>query len=104
MIHLSDLSLSFEEGVGLLNDRRIESDELILNALEPPQDLEKLRISYYGGTTMSPIWLASLTTLKELYLRALSRHRVNEFASLGDDSVPQIINYRGCEEFEKSGS
>ena len=54
--NLRDLSLSFE------------SNLLIFNALEPPQDLEKLRISNYGGTTMSPIWLASLTNLKELHL------------------------------------
>ena len=36
--------------------------------LEPLQDLEKLCIRYYWGTTMPPIWLASLSNLKELYL------------------------------------
>ncbi|KAM4107947.1 hypothetical protein ACB094_03G006800 [Castanea mollissima] len=50
------------------NDRRIESNVLILNALELPQDLEKLYISNYLGTTMSPRLLASLTNLKELHL------------------------------------
>ena len=67
--HLRDLSLSFGTQLSPQPDRRtIESNLLIFNALEPPQDLEKLRISNYGGTTMSPIWLASLTNLKELYL------------------------------------
>ena len=70
--HLRDLYLSLNEGFDPIalapNDRRIVSNVLSLNALEPPQDLEKLRISYYRGTTMSPIWLASLTNLKELCL------------------------------------
>nr|XP_023892117.1 putative disease resistance protein RGA1 isoform X1 [Quercus suber]XP_023892126.1 putative disease resistance protein RGA1 isoform X1 [Quercus suber]XP_023892141.1 putative disease resistance protein RGA1 isoform X1 [Quercus suber]XP_023892149.1 putative disease resistance protein RGA1 isoform X1 [Quercus suber] len=70
--HLRDLSLYFNKGDSPIalapNDRRIQSNVLMLNALEPPQGLEKLRISKYVGTTMSPIWLASLTNLKELYL------------------------------------
>ena len=64
------MSLSFGTQYYLRPDRRtIESNLLIFNALEPPQDLEKLRISFYRGTSMSPIWLASLTNLKELHLR-----------------------------------
>ena len=67
--HLRDLSLSFGTPSGPGPDSRtIERNLLIFNALEPPQDLEKLRISYYWGTTMSPIWLASLINLKELHL------------------------------------
>ncbi|XP_030958027.1 disease resistance protein RGA2-like [Quercus lobata] len=68
--HLRDLSLlCFGSTIFPQPDRRtIESNLLIFNALEPPQELEKLRISNYGGTTMSPIWLASLTNLKELHL------------------------------------
>ena len=80
LIHLRDLSLFFKEDFLIILDRnyrRIESKVLILNALEPPQDLEKLRIGYYQGTTMSPIWLASLTNLKELYL-----DHASEFMSL----------------------
>uniref|UniRef100_A0A7N2L613 Uncharacterized protein n=1 Tax=Quercus lobata TaxID=97700 RepID=A0A7N2L613_QUELO len=46
------------------NDRRMERDVLVLNALEPPQDLEQLDIRWYQGTTMSPNWLMSLTKLK----------------------------------------
>ncbi|KAM3704465.1 hypothetical protein ACB098_03G005200 [Castanea mollissima] len=61
--HLCDLSLSFNNG-----DVPIGCNLLVLNALELPQDLEKLRISWYQGTTMSSNWLTSLTNLKELYL------------------------------------
>ena len=65
--HLRDLSLSFMDK-GDFGDVLIEGNVLVLNALEPLQDLEKLRISWYQGTTMSPNWLTSLTKLKELYL------------------------------------
>ncbi|KAL4636428.1 hypothetical protein ACB092_03G007600 [Castanea dentata] len=71
LTRLRDLSLFFKEDIliGLApNNKRIESKVSILNALEPPQDLEKLRICWYQGSTMSPIRLASLTNLKELYL------------------------------------
>ncbi|XP_075656992.1 putative disease resistance protein RGA3 [Castanea sativa] len=73
LIHLRYLTLYFNEGPILRptiapNDRRIESNVLILNALELPQDLEKLDIWNYLGTTMSPRLLASLTNLKELHL------------------------------------
>ncbi|KAL4636431.1 hypothetical protein ACB092_03G007900 [Castanea dentata] len=73
LIHLRYLNLYFNEGALPMstiapNDRRIESNVLILNALELPQDLEKLDIWNYLGTTMSPRLLASLTNLKELYL------------------------------------
>ena len=69
--HLRDLSLSFALLFPLPDRRTIGSHLLIFNALEPPQDLEKLRISNYEGTTMFPIWLASLTNLKELHLRSV---------------------------------
>ncbi|KAL0006453.1 hypothetical protein SO802_014014 [Lithocarpus litseifolius] len=74
LIHLRDLYLNFgKDGILTLKDLRIESnlsDVLILNALEPPQTLEKLHISCYRGNTMSPIWLTSLTNLEELYLQS----------------------------------
>ena len=69
MNHLRDLSLSFgPQCLPRPHRRTAKGKLLIFNALEPPQDLEKLRISDYEGTTMSPIWLASLTNLKELHL------------------------------------
>ncbi|KAL4636417.1 hypothetical protein ACB092_03G006700 [Castanea dentata] len=75
LIHLRYLTLYFNEGPFPMftiapNDRRIESNVLILNALELPQDLETLYICNYLGTTMPPRLLASLTNLKELDLHS----------------------------------
>ena len=45
-------------------------DALVLNALEPPPNLEDLSICDYKGPTMSP-WIVSLTNLKKLYFESL---------------------------------
>jgi hypothetical protein len=63
-IHLHTLKLKFTGG----NDRRIENDVSVLNALESPPNLKYLSISWYEGTTMSPNWTMSLTKLKTLRL------------------------------------
>uniref|UniRef100_A0A2N9HWD2 AAA+ ATPase domain-containing protein n=1 Tax=Fagus sylvatica TaxID=28930 RepID=A0A2N9HWD2_FAGSY len=63
-IHLHTLKLEFT-GV---NDRRIENDVSVLNALESPPNLKYLSIVRYRGTTMSPNWTMSLTKLKTLRL------------------------------------
>ncbi|KAL0006401.1 hypothetical protein SO802_013962 [Lithocarpus litseifolius] len=75
-IHLREMNLSFKKGkdrgprgdwvpnVFVPDDRRMERDALVLNALEPSQDLELLNIRWHQGTTMSPNWLMSLTKLK----------------------------------------
>ena len=41
-------------------------DALVLNALEPPPNLEDLSILYYKGPIISP-WMVSLTSLKNLF-------------------------------------
>ena len=46
----------------------MEKDVLVFNALELPPHLENLSIGFYMGSTMSPNWMMSLTTLKELFL------------------------------------
>ena len=43
-------------------------DALVLNALEPPPDLEYLRIVFYKAPIMFPNWMMSLTNLKELVI------------------------------------
>ena len=65
------MDLYFNEGFKFIStdEGRIESNVLILNALAPPQGLEKLYLVNYLGRTMSPSWLASLTNLKELNLK-----------------------------------
>ena len=76
--HLSHLILHFgdeedqnemtKEEAREENESRIENDVLVLNALEPPKNLEYLIIGHYMGR-MYPNWLMSLTTLRRLYLR-----------------------------------
>nr|XP_023910153.1 putative disease resistance protein RGA4 isoform X2 [Quercus suber] len=75
-IHLREMLLSFKKGKDRgwqdycvpnavePNDRRMERDVLVLNALEPHQELEQLVVNWYKGTTMSPNWLMFLTKLK----------------------------------------
>ncbi|KAL0010290.1 hypothetical protein SO802_005398 [Lithocarpus litseifolius] len=64
-IHLRQLSLWFD---GQAENRRGVNDELVLNALEPHPDLERLWIYRYRGTGY-PNWVTSLTILKKLVLR-----------------------------------
>ncbi|KAL4637209.1 hypothetical protein ACB092_03G063300 [Castanea dentata] len=50
-------------------DKRRESDALVLNALESPPNLEYLSIEMYQATTMSLNWMMSLTKLKMFDIR-----------------------------------
>ncbi|XP_062013278.1 putative disease resistance protein RGA4 [Rosa rugosa] len=63
--HLLDLELHYRGGG---EERRGKSDVEVPNALQPHQNLEDLRISYYKGTTVSPKWLMSLHHLRFLTL------------------------------------
>ncbi|KAH9751840.1 hypothetical protein KPL71_014461 [Citrus sinensis] len=47
--------------------KNIEKDKQLLEALQPPLNVEKLWIVYYGGNIL-PKWLTSLTNLRELKL------------------------------------
>ncbi|KAL0009482.1 hypothetical protein SO802_010984 [Lithocarpus litseifolius] len=67
-IHLRDLVLCFGP-FGIKNDiRRMENDVKVLNALEPPPNLQYLKIMGYKGNTIYPNWMMSWTTLKTLNL------------------------------------
>ncbi|XP_050273498.1 putative disease resistance protein RGA3 [Quercus robur] len=85
-------------------------DALVLNALEPPPNLEDLSILYYKGPTLSP-WMVSLTNLKKLYfeglliehlpplgklpaLTSLTIRMINRLKKLG-------VEFMGIEESEK---
>ena len=50
------------------HEGRMEIDVSVLNALEPPPDLERLEIGRYWSTTMFPNWMMSLAKLKRLSL------------------------------------
>ncbi|KDO38507.1 hypothetical protein CISIN_1g043856mg, partial [Citrus sinensis] len=47
--------------------RKNEKDEQLLEALQPPLNVEKLWIIFYGGNIL-PKWLTSLTNLRDLKL------------------------------------
>ncbi|XP_044482958.1 putative disease resistance protein RGA4 [Mangifera indica] len=64
------LTVSFnKDGEG---ERKNDDDELLLEALQPHPNLEKLRIEYYRGSTFYSDWIMSLTGLRELCLDACS--------------------------------
>ena len=67
-IGLRYLHLNFFEENVENHGGRMENDVSVLNALEPPPGLEKLRIEEYWGTTMFPNWMMSLAKLKSLSL------------------------------------
>ena len=69
--------------------------------LEPLQDLEKLCIRYYWGTTMSPIWLASLSNLKELYLNHATK--LISLPPLGMISCLESLTIKFAERLKKVG-
>ncbi|KAH9684960.1 hypothetical protein KPL70_013753 [Citrus sinensis] len=66
--YLSRLRLEFDKKGGGGGRRKNEDDQLLLEALQPPLNLKELEIHYYGGNTVFPSWMASLTNLKSLDL------------------------------------
>ncbi|KAH7565400.1 hypothetical protein JRO89_XS09G0201700 [Xanthoceras sorbifolium] len=44
--------------------RTNEEDKFLLEALQPPSNLEQLKIAQYRGNTLSPSWLIPLTKLR----------------------------------------
>ncbi|XP_031275639.1 putative disease resistance protein RGA3 isoform X1 [Pistacia vera] len=63
--NLLHLSLDFNTDEG---ERTNEDDEVLLEILQPPLNLEKLVIRNYRGNTILPNWMMSLTKLKRLTL------------------------------------
>ncbi|KAK4595279.1 hypothetical protein RGQ29_013639 [Quercus rubra] len=108
-INLHTLILMFKEWDGEEIIR--EKDALVLNALEPPPNLEYLRIVSYKAPIMFPNWMMSLTNLKELgindssleclpplgklpFLKSLNMWYVKRLKKLG-------VEFMGIEESEK---
>ena len=112
-IHIREMLLSFKKGkdrgmrddmfpnVLELNDRRMWSDVLVLNALEPPQDLEQLHICRYQGITMSPNWLMSLNKLKTLSLNVALK--LMSLPPLGKLPFLELLNIREVCSLKKVG-
>ncbi|KAK9214437.1 hypothetical protein WN944_006429 [Citrus x changshan-huyou] len=55
------------DGEGEEGRRKNEKDKQLLEALQPPLNVEELRIIFYGGNIF-PKWLTSLTNLRDLSL------------------------------------
>ncbi|KAL4636401.1 hypothetical protein ACB092_03G005100 [Castanea dentata] len=108
-IDLHTLRLIFREWDGVEIIR--EKDALVLNALEPPPNLEYLGIEYYKAPIMFPNWMMSLTNLKELdighssleclpplgklpFLKSLRMWEIRRLKKLG-------VEFMGIEESEK---
>ncbi|KAK2654533.1 hypothetical protein Ddye_014389 [Dipteronia dyeriana] len=51
-----------------IEGRTNEDDKFLLEVLQPPSNLEELKIAQYGGNTVSPSWLIPLTKLRRLTL------------------------------------
>ncbi|XP_023910093.2 putative disease resistance protein RGA3 [Quercus suber] len=112
-IHLREMILSFRKGKDRgwrdawfpyavdPNDRRMERDVLVLNALEPPQDLEQLNIRWYQGTTMSPNWLMSLTKLKRVSI--VSATKLMSLPPFGKFALLESLTIRNVCSLEKVG-
>ncbi|OMO58101.1 hypothetical protein COLO4_34879 [Corchorus olitorius] len=65
---LRELTLSFEYfAVEELQQKRIENDALLLQALQPPPLLQTLNI-YHCESLVFPNWMSSLTSLKSVFL------------------------------------
>ncbi|OMO58079.1 NB-ARC domain-containing protein [Corchorus olitorius] len=66
---LRELSLNFSGGSNKKSQKGIEDDALVLQALDPPQQLLSLEISHCKSLAF-PNWMTSLTLLKRVYLYA----------------------------------
>ncbi|KAK4542637.1 hypothetical protein RGQ29_033185 [Quercus rubra] len=87
-IGLHTLILSFDEWDGEEIIR--EKDALVLNALEPPPNLEYLSIGMYRGPTMFPNWMMSLNNLKKLYMSNLSLEHLPPLGKLPSLEIVKI--------------
>ncbi|XP_031286375.1 putative disease resistance protein RGA3 [Pistacia vera] len=67
------LSLSLDFGLEYDPMKTYESQEMVLEALEPPPNLVKLGLWNYRGKTIWPNWMILLTQLRELRLECCCR-------------------------------
>ncbi|XP_021904925.1 putative disease resistance protein RGA1 [Carica papaya] len=95
--HLHDLVLRFD---GEITDiERI--DHLLLQALQPPLDLEILEIRGYKGFTMCPNWLMHLARLRELKLYSFPN--IEQLPPLGILPALQVLRIGSMPKVKKVG-
>uniref|UniRef100_A0A2N9IGI5 AAA+ ATPase domain-containing protein n=1 Tax=Fagus sylvatica TaxID=28930 RepID=A0A2N9IGI5_FAGSY len=97
-VHLHHLDLLFNGGVE--ENIRVENDELVLNALEPPPYLEILKISDFKGIVY-PNWIMSLTNLKSLLLDCCDN--LEHFPSLGRLPFLESLEISDADSVKKVG-
>ncbi|KAH9751830.1 hypothetical protein KPL71_014457 [Citrus sinensis] len=95
------------DGEGEEGRRKNEKDKQLLEALQPPLNVEELRIIFYGGNIF-PKWLTSLTNLRDLilffcvnceHLPPLGKLPLEELGLLNLKSVKRVGNeFLGIEE------
>ncbi|KAH9751819.1 hypothetical protein KPL71_014452 [Citrus sinensis] len=95
------------DGEGEAGRRKNEKDKQLLEALQPPLNVEELRIILYGGNIF-PKWLTSLTNLRDLilffcvnceHLPPLGKLPLEELGLLNLKSVKRVGNeFLGIEE------
>ncbi|KAL0009481.1 hypothetical protein SO802_010983 [Lithocarpus litseifolius] len=102
-IHLRDLVLGFGfEYLGVDEDiRRMENDVKVLNALEPPPNLQYLEIQGYMGNTIYPNWMMSSTTLKKL--RLWINKNLEHLPSLGQLPFLEVLDIASLRNVKKVG-
>ena len=98
-IHLCGLVLIFErreeESSGMENVVKV------LNALEPPPNLQYLLIRGYAGNTIYPNWMMSWTTLKKLQL--VDFVNLEHLPSLGQLPFLEVLEINGLYNVKKVG-
>ncbi|XP_021904876.1 putative disease resistance protein RGA3 [Carica papaya] len=95
--HLRDLQLRFD---GLITDAE-RIDDLLLEALQPPSDLEILEITDYIGPTMCPNWLMQLPRLRKLTLGSFIN--IEQLPPLGILPGLQVLKIRNMPKVKKLG-
>lgn len=97
--NLLDLGLSFdEEGEKMVN----VENEVVLEALQPPPNLEKLEISVYESETMATHWMLSLTNLK--ILKLCFCRKLVRLPPLGNLSSLESLYISGVERLKRLGN
>ncbi|KAJ6302909.1 hypothetical protein OIU77_016906 [Salix suchowensis] len=98
---LSELSLEWIHNV---NGFQSEARELqLLNLLEPHQNLQKLSIMSYGGTTF-PSWLGDHSFSNMVCLQLCECHKTTSLPSLGQLPVLRDLSIKGMERVTTVGA
>ena len=95
-IHLRGLVLLYIEGIS-----NMENGVKVLNALEPPPNLQYLEITGYMGNTIYPGWMMSCTTLKKLQL--IHCKNLEHLPSLGQLPFLEILAIEWLPNVKKVG-